>query len=100
MGPYSGMGIMGFDNVSQKFVANWLDSHSTGIMNGTGELSADGKSIPWKYDYNCPINKKPTVMRQIETNPADGKKTLEMFGADPQDRQRVKMMRISSSRKK
>jgi len=99
MGPYNGMGIMGFDNVSQKFVANWLDNHSTGIMNGTGELSSDGKSINWKYDYHCPITKKPTVMRQVETNEGDGKKTLEMFGPDPKTGKEFKMMRIELSRK-
>jgi hypothetical protein len=99
MGPYSGMGIMGFDNVSQKFVANWLDNHSTGIMNGTGELSPDGKTVNWKYDYNCPITKKPTVMRQIETNTEDGKKTLEMFGIDPKSGKEFKMMRIELAKK-
>jgi hypothetical protein len=99
MGPYNGMGIMGFDNVSQKFVANWLDNHSTGIMNGTGELSPDGKSINWTYEHNCPITKKATVMRQVETNEGDGKKTLEMFGSDPKTGKEFKMMRIELSRK-
>ena len=99
MGPYSGLGIMGFDNVSQKFVANWLDNHSTGIMNGTGELSSDGKTINWKYDYNCPITKKPTVMRQVETNDSENRKTLEMFGADPKSGKEFKMMRIEMTRK-
>ena len=98
MGPYSGMGIMGFDNVSQKFVANWLDNHSTGIMNGTGELSSDGKTITWKYEHNCPITKKPTVMRQIETNDGENRKTLEMFGADPKTGKEFKMMRIEMTR--
>ncbi len=98
MGPYSGMGIMGFDNVSQKFVANWLDNHSTGIMNGTGELSADGKTINWKYDYNCPITKKPTVMRQVETNVDEKTKTLEMFGNDPKSGKEFKMMRIEMTK--
>ena len=66
-GPYHGFGIYGFDNVSQKFVATWIDNHSTGIMKGTGELSADGKTITWKYTHNCPITKKPTTMREVET---------------------------------
>ena len=27
-------------------------------MNGTGELSDDGKTMTWKYTFNCPITKK------------------------------------------
>ena len=94
MGPYSGFGIQGFDNVSQKFVANWIDNHSTGIMTGVGELSADGKTLTWKYTYNCPLNKKPAVLREVETVTGSKTKTLEMFGADPKSGKEFQMMRI------
>jgi hypothetical protein len=41
-GPYTGTGMIGYDNVSQQLVSTWIDNQSTGIMNGTGELSSDG----------------------------------------------------------
>ena len=44
MGPYHGGGIYGYDNVSKKFVSSWIDNHSTGIMQGEGELTDNGKS--------------------------------------------------------
>lgn len=94
MGPFSGFGIYGFDNVSQKFVSTWIDNQSTGIMNGTGELSADGKTITWNYTMNCPITKKPTVMREIETITGPNSKTLEMWGVDPKSGKEFKMMFI------
>jgi hypothetical protein len=100
MGPYHGLGLYGFDNVSQKFVCTWLDSFSTGMMNGTGELSPDGKQIVWKYTYNCPITKKPAVMRQHESiGGGGGTKTLEMWGADPKSGKDFQMMRIEMTRK-
>lgn len=99
MGPYRGEGIMGFDNVAQRFVATWIDNHSTGIMTGTGERSADGKTITWNYNYHCPITKKPTVMRQVETNTGEDAKTLEMFGIDPKSGKEFKMMRIEMTKK-
>lgn len=94
MGPFNGFGLAGFDNVSQKFVSTWIDNMSTGIMNGTGELSSDGKVLTWTFSYNCPINKKPTVMREIETITGPNTKTLEMWSTDPKSGKEFKMMQI------
>ncbi len=83
MGPFMGTGYSGYDNVSGKFVAFWLDNHSTGFMNGTGELSKDGKTMTWNFSYNCPITKKPTIMREIDTWPNDHTMIMDMFATDP-----------------
>jgi hypothetical protein len=102
MGPYHGLGIYGFDNVSQKFACTWLDNHSTGMMNGTGELSSDGKQVNWTFTYNCPIAKKPVMMRQTETVGGGSTKTLEMFGVDPKGAgggKEFKMMRIEMTKR-
>jgi hypothetical protein len=99
MGPYSGLGISGFDNVSQKFVATWIDNHSTGIMTGTGELSPDGKTLTWNYTYSCPIAKKPVTMRQIDTMTSPTALTLEAFGPDPKSGKEFKMMKIELTKK-
>ena len=99
MGKYNGFGIYGFDNVSQKFVSTWIDNQSTGVMNGIGELSPDGKTMTWKYTYNCPINKKPTALREVEKVTGPNTKTLEMFGNDPKSGKEFKMMRIELTKK-
>lgn len=99
MGPFSGFAVYGFDNVSQKFVCTWLDSMSTGFMNGTGELSADGKTLTWTFTYNCPILKKPAVMREIERVTGDNTRTLDMFGKDPKTGAEFQMMHIELTRK-
>ena len=92
MGPFSGMGINGYDNVAQKFNSTWVDNHSSGIMNGTGDLSADGKTLTWNYTMSCPITKKPTTIRQVETSVDDNTKKIEMFGDDPKTGKEFKMM--------
>src|SRR5947207_1493028 len=91
MGPYHGGGVYGYDNVSKKFVSSWIDNHSTGIMQGEGELSDDGKSITWKFTFNCPITKKPAVMKEVDTTTGPNTKTLEMSGADPKTGKHYKM---------
>jgi hypothetical protein len=99
MGPFKGFGVTGYDNVSQKFVGSWIDNHSTGIMQGVGELSADGKTLNWTFSYNCPITKKPVSMRQIETYPDDKTMTFEMFTTDPKSGKEYKCMRIEFTKK-
>jgi len=99
MGPYHGFGIYGFDNVSQQFVANWLDNHSTGIMNAVGTLSPDGKTLTWKFNFNCPLTKKPAVMREVDTITSPTTKTIEMFGEDPKSGKEFKMIRMELTKK-
>ena len=99
MGPFEGFGIYGFDNVSQKFVSTWIDNQGTGIMNGMGELSDDGKVMSWKCSFNCPITKKPAIMREIETVTGPNTKRFEMFGPDPKTGKESKMMNIEFTKK-
>ena len=94
MGPFDGFGIYGFDNVSKKFVSSWIDNQGTGMMTGTGELSEDGKVLTWKFAFNCPLTKKPAVMREIETKTSPTTKRFEMFGPDPKTGKEMKMMTI------
>jgi hypothetical protein len=35
MGPYTGMGITGYDNVAGRYVSDWVDNQSSGIMRGS-----------------------------------------------------------------
>lgn len=99
MGPFTGTGITGFDNVSQKFQSSWVDNMGTGMMFGTGELSADQKVLNWKFTYNCPITKKPTTMRQVETYTNKDAFTMEMFATDPHTNKEYKCMEIAFTRK-
>jgi len=99
MGPYKGFGLMGYDNVTQKIVANWVDNHSTTIMNGTGEMSKDGKTTTVEYSYTCPVTKKPAKMREVETVTGPKTKVFEMHGTEPKSGKEYKMMRIEWTKK-
>jgi hypothetical protein len=99
MGPFNGQGLHGFDNVSQQFVATWIDNHSTGMMTGTGELSKDGKTLTWTYSHNCPLTKKPTTVRDVETVTGPNTKTIDSFATDPKSGKEFQMMRIELTKK-
>jgi len=99
MGPYQGVGLYGFDNVTGKFVSTWVDNQSTGMMTGTGSLSADGKTLTWNFTHSCPITKKPATLREVETITGPNTKTLEMFGEDPKSGKEFQMMKIEFTKK-
>jgi len=99
MGTFNGMALYGFDNVSKKFACTWIDSMSTGLMNGTGDLSADKKTLTWTFTYNDPITKKPATMREIERITGDNTRTLDMFGKDPKSGVEYQMMHMEFTRR-
>jgi hypothetical protein len=98
--PFLGMGTTGYDNVTQKFVSTWFDNCGTGIMNGTGELSSDQKTLTINYTMNCPITKKPAAMREVITVNSDTSSTMEMFSNDPKTGKEFKMLHIDFTKKK
>ena len=99
MGPYTGFGISGFNNVTQKFTSIWIDNQGTGIASGTGELASDGKTTNWQLTGQCPIQKGPVTLRQIETITGENTRTMEMFGPDPKTGKEGQMMRLELTRK-
>ncbi len=50
------------------------------------------------YNHNCPLTKKPTVMREVETVTGPNTKTMEMFGIDPKGGKEFKMLSINLTR--
>lgn len=92
MGPYKGLGLMGFDNVSKKYVATYVDQMSTGMMYGEGRMTAGGKVLTINYTYNCPINKKPAVFREVMRFESDRTMKVEMFAKDPKSRKEYMVM--------
>lgn len=92
MGPFQGIGVNGYDNTTKEFVATWIDNMSTGIMNGTGELSADHKTMTWNFEHNCPIAEKPVKFKEVMTFVNDYTQKVEMWGTDPKTGKMQKCM--------
>ena len=54
--PYTGHGMMGFDNVSGKYWSTWTDNMSTGIMVSEGMCDAQNSCI-FKGSWNDAVKK-------------------------------------------
>jgi len=99
MGKFTGRGIYGYDNAAQKFVCSWVDSQTTAVMPGTGELSADQKTMTWTTYYTCPITKKLTPWKQVEHYNTPTSTTIDMYTIDPKTGKEFKVMVIELTKK-
>jgi len=98
MGEMKGMGLYGFDNLSDKFVATWVTNCGTNIMNGTGERSSDGSTFTWTYQTTDPITRKQTTMRDVERHTGPDTIVLETWGTDSKSGKEFKIMEATFTR--
>ena len=43
--PFTGMGILGFDNLAKQYISTWVDTMSTSVSQSLGNLDKTGKNI-------------------------------------------------------
>ena len=79
-GPFEGSGVVGFDNGRKVFVSSWVDNMGTGIMNGVGTRSADGKTMTWKSTMTDPMTSKSIQIRQVDKFISNDKVVTTMYG--------------------
>jgi Protein of unknown function (DUF1579) len=68
---FNGIGVIGYDNQSRKYVATWTDSMSTGIYFFEGTAGADGKTISLESRFTDPVKGPGTwhlVTRIVDEN--------------------------------
>jgi hypothetical protein len=99
MGKFEGFGLYGYDNVTKKFQSAWVDNMGTGLMTGTGDLSADGKTLNWTLTMNDPATGKPSTMREVDRVVDANTWVMEMYGPGP-DGKECKVMEIQYTRAK
>jgi hypothetical protein len=96
--PFTGIGIIGYDNFTKKYVTTWMSSMGTGIFVMEGTASADGKTITLDGSHPDPMEgvmKHRALWKFVDANT----QTFEMYGAHGQDKQ-MKMMEITYIRKR
>ncbi len=69
--PFEGMGINGYDNVSNKYVCVWLCNCGTGIQFMEGTADTAGKVITYTGTCNCPIEGAGQKGKWVQTTVDD-----------------------------
>lgn len=96
--PFEGVGVVGFDNGTRQHVMTWFDNMGTGIIHGTGTMSADGKTCSWKATGTDPMTGKPSMMRMEKTIVDANTFKFDMFSPGP-DGKEFKNMAMTYTRR-
>jgi hypothetical protein len=97
--PFEGMGISGFDNLTQTFVGAWIDNMGTGILRSVGTPSGDGKTIHYTMDHPDLMKGKYVTTRGIERMMGPDEFVFSAFNTGP-DGQEYKHMELTYKRNK
>lgn len=76
--PFSGMSIIGYDNIEKQYKNIWIDNWSTGILVGIGTADSTGKVITYRSECKDPFG-KPFTMRWVTKLTGPNTFTMEMY---------------------
>ena len=95
--PFTGHGMLGYDNVTGKYWSTWNDSTSTGLMVSEGTCDAS-RACTFTGSWNDPVKKAPVTARMTTrwTNPTT--EVFELYGPG-KDGKEMKMMEMTYTKK-
>ena len=98
---YTGMGLIGYDNVKQRFETLWIDNMGTSMMKGIGQYDTQTKTLSDKGEFSCPMTKSKTAEYRSEMKIVDSKNmTYTMYGKGMTgEGEEFKMMELTYKRK-
>ncbi len=83
MPSFEGFGIIGYDNVTEKYQSFWIDNYGTMMMMAEGTCDATGKTFTFKGTFTDPMTGKPTWLKSVYKIESNDRITLTMYGPDP-----------------
>jgi hypothetical protein len=95
--PFTGQGMRGFDNVSGKYWATWMDSMSTGLMVSEGTCDAKN-TCTFTGSWNDPVKKGKITSRMTSRWTSPTTEVFEMY-APGKDGKEFKMMELTYTKK-
>ena len=96
--PFTGIGITGYDNGSNKYVSTWMDSTGTGILYFEGTAGTDGKTFTQENRHNDPV-RGPMTYRSVTRIVDEDTHVFEMYSTIAKGKEE-KTMEITYTRKR
>ena len=97
---FTGLGIVGFDQVKKKYTTTWCDSMTTSTMLMEGTYDVEKKTLTSVGNDYEPSSKKKMKARDVLKIVTADLQTFEMFRLPEGETQEFKIMEISYTRKK
>lgn len=96
---FLGFGLMGFDNVQQKYTSIWLDSMGTAFTTAVGAVDTSGKIFTYHKEEVDSVTKQKSKARDVVKIESKDRHTMEMYKILP-DGKEMKVGEIIYSRSK
>lgn len=96
--PFTGRGLLAYDNATEEFITTWIDNMGTGIMVLRGKHDKDNKTTTMTGEMVDPITKKNIAVREVYTIVDENTRKMEMYH-DRGDGNEYKSMEIIMTRK-
>lgn len=100
--PYEGLGLTGYNNVTEKYETLWLDNMGTGMMVGSGAtFDASSNTLKDQGEYSCPFEKDKKRDYRSEWKIVDkNNMVFTLWGPDMNGGKEIKQMEMTFRRKK
>ena len=96
---FEGLGLSGYDNLTESFVGIWIDNTKTGILHYEGTPSGDGKTLHFSGQTPDPLTGGYKKTRSVEEKVNDDKYISTEYKTAP-DGQEFKHMELVYERVK
>jgi hypothetical protein len=94
--PFTGYGMLGYDNTTDEYWTTWNDSMSTGLMVSEGKCDDDGACV-FTGSWHDPVTGKEIRSRITTSWTSADTELFEMYAPGPDGRE-AKMMEITYTR--
>ena len=61
--PFEGIGMLGYDNIRNTYISNWVDTMGTGVSSSSGTASPNGDILSFCLLYTSPSPRDATLSR-------------------------------------
>lgn len=75
--PFEGLGISGYDKVAGHYFSTWFDNMGTGVMQATGNMSKDGKTLTLTGEGDFGMGKM--TFREVHTHVSETEFVMDMY---------------------
>ncbi|MCC7316275.1 MAG: DUF1579 domain-containing protein [Planctomycetes bacterium] len=83
MGPFQGISITGYDNITKQYTDVWVDSMSTAPFISHGTCDASGKTFQYKGEFIDPMTGKKSANRSVMRMVSDTEMRFDVYDFGP-----------------
>lgn len=97
--PFTGLAIMGYDNVKGEYQSVWMDNMTTGMAKSSAQYDAASKTLTENGTFSCPMTEeKDMKFRAVWKITDNDHHVFEMYTKDQKTGSEYKSMEIAYTR--